>query len=128
MQSLDISNGVLIVTFGHEANAAINGLTVTITPYESPDLSIVWRCGTAPATGRLSELGTAGGGTWRDYTAADGPGPVSARRPAGSSRRQSSAGALTPDQRRTSGESMPNRSSTRPTVWSIIASRLSSLA
>ena len=42
--------------------------------------------------------------------------PVPARVRAGRSRRQSSAGALTPDQRRTSGESMPNRSSTRPTV------------
>ncbi len=60
---------MLIITFGHEANAAISGLTVTMTPYETPELGIVWRCGTAPAPTGLQPLGTAGGGTVATYTA-----------------------------------------------------------
>ena len=78
MQSVDVSNGVLVVMYGHEANAAINGLTLTLTPYETPDRSVVWRCGTAPAPPGLSEIGTSGSGLAAAYTAPDGPGPVSA--------------------------------------------------
>jgi type IV pilus assembly protein PilA len=69
VQSLDISNGVLTVVFGHEANAAITNLTVTMTPYETPELGIAWRCGTAPAPAGLALLGTTGGGTVASYTA-----------------------------------------------------------
>ena len=66
--SLDIQNGVLIITFGHEANAAIQTLNVTMTPYETAELGIVWRCGSAPDPG-LALLGTLGGGTVASYTA-----------------------------------------------------------
>lgn len=59
--SVDVSNGVLIVTYGHQANAAINGMTVTITPYETNEFGIVWRCGSAPPPVGLNLLGTAGG-------------------------------------------------------------------
>jgi type IV pilus assembly protein PilA len=65
---VDVANGVLIVTFGNEANAAINGLTVTITPYETPDRSIVWRCGSAPAPPGVL-LGSSGGGNVAVYLA-----------------------------------------------------------
>ena len=69
VSALDITNGVLIITFGHEANAAISGLNVTMTPYESPELGIVWRCGNAPAPAGLQPLGTTGGSTVANYTA-----------------------------------------------------------
>jgi type IV pilus assembly protein PilA len=69
VRSVDVNNGVLIVTFGNEANAAINGLNVTVTPYETPDRSIVWRCGSASAPVGLSEIGTSGGGLAANYTA-----------------------------------------------------------
>jgi len=69
VQSVDVSNGVLVVTYGLEANAAINGLTVTVTPYETPDRSIVWRCGTASAPPGLSEIGTSGNGLAAAYLA-----------------------------------------------------------
>ena len=66
--SVDVNNGVLVVTFGNEANAAVNGLTLTMTPYETPDRSIVWRCGSAVApSGSL--LGTSGGGNAATYMA-----------------------------------------------------------
>jgi type IV pilus assembly protein PilA len=69
VSALDINNGVLIVTFGNEANAAIQGSTMTMTPYESGELGIVWRCGTAPAPVGLNPLGTAGGITVASYIA-----------------------------------------------------------
>jgi hypothetical protein len=37
-------------------------MTVALTPYESGDLSIVWRCGSAAAPAGLHELGTRNGG------------------------------------------------------------------
>jgi type IV pilus assembly protein PilA len=65
--SIDVTNGVLVVTYGVNASALITGLTVTLTPYESGDLSVVWRCGySAPPTG-LNELGTANGGNTATY-------------------------------------------------------------
>jgi type IV pilus assembly protein PilA len=69
VSSINILNGVLIATFGNEANAAIAGLTVTTTPYETADLSIVWRCGTAPAPAGLSPIGTSAGANVAAYIA-----------------------------------------------------------
>jgi type IV pilus assembly protein PilA len=69
VSALNITNGVLIVTFGHESNAAIQNLTVTMTPYETPELGISWRCGTAPVPQGTVLLGTAGGGTVANYVA-----------------------------------------------------------
>jgi type IV pilus assembly protein PilA len=69
VESVDVDNGVLIVTFGYEANAIIQGLTLTVTPYETADRGIVWRCGTASAPPGLNELGTAGGGNTAVYQA-----------------------------------------------------------
>jgi type IV pilus assembly protein PilA len=68
--SVDVDNGSVVVVFGNEANAAINGLNLTVTPYETAELGVVWRCGTAPIPGgTLSPLGTAGGGTAASWTA-----------------------------------------------------------
>src|SRR5436189_3505005 len=47
--SIDVADGVLVVTYGVNANALISGQTVTLTPYESGDLSVVWRCGYSAA-------------------------------------------------------------------------------
>ncbi len=69
VSSLDINNGVLIITFGHEANAAIQNLTLTVTPYETPELGIAWRCGNAPQPAGTALLGTNGGGTVANYIA-----------------------------------------------------------
>jgi type IV pilus assembly protein PilA len=69
VQSVDVVNGVIVIMFGLEANAAINGLTLTLTPYETRDLSVVWRCGHAPAPGGLNPIGTTGGGNRAAYIA-----------------------------------------------------------
>ncbi len=60
--SVGITDGVIVVTFGNEANAVISGETLTLTPYETVSLNIVWRCGWAPQPPGLSPMGTAGGG------------------------------------------------------------------
>jgi len=67
--SIGVSNGVLVITYGNDASALISGLTLTLTPYETPDLSVVWQCGYAPAPTGLSEMGTAGGGNPAAYIA-----------------------------------------------------------
>jgi type IV pilus assembly protein PilA len=69
VSGVNVSNGTLVVTFGVNASALISGMTVTLTPYETPDRSIVWRCGFASAPVGLSELGTANGGNAAVYIA-----------------------------------------------------------
>lgn len=50
VSSLEIAGGRIDVTFGGPlAHQDIVGETVAVTPYETPDKTIVWRCGTAPA-------------------------------------------------------------------------------
>jgi type IV pilus assembly protein PilA len=60
VESVDVVNGTLVITFGNEASAAIDGLTLTVTPYETPDLSVVWRCGWAPVPGGATPLAPIG--------------------------------------------------------------------
>ena len=66
---IDVVNGVVVVTFGFEASAVIQGLTITMTPYEAPDLSLIWRCGYAQVPVGMSPMGTAGGGNAAVYIA-----------------------------------------------------------
>ncbi len=73
VSSIDISDGVLVVTYGANASAQISGLTVTLTPYETRESGIVWRCGNAPVPTGLSPLGTAGGGNAATYLPATVP-------------------------------------------------------
>ena len=61
VQSVDVQSGVLVITFGNDANKAINGQTVTLTPYETANFGVVWRCGLANAPSGLNTLGTSGG-------------------------------------------------------------------
>lgn len=69
VSSVDVTNGVLVVTFGNQASALISGLTLTLTPYETTELGVVWRCGLAAAPAGLSEMGTRGGGNTAVYVA-----------------------------------------------------------
>ena len=71
--SVNIVNGRIDVVYGNEANAQIAAAAsnlLTITPYESTDLSVVWRCGSAPAPGGGAQLlGTSAGGLVTAYAA-----------------------------------------------------------
>ena len=59
--SVGVANGVITITYGNEANAQIGTKTLTLTPYESTDLSVVWRCGAAKAPAGTALLGTSAG-------------------------------------------------------------------
>jgi len=61
---VEVADGLITVEYGNEANAQIVGDTVTLTPYESVDLSVVWRCNAAPVPGTpgFSVIGTSAGG------------------------------------------------------------------
>ena len=69
VQSVNVVNGTVVVTFGIDANIQIANLTATLTPYETSDLSVVWRCGNALAPTGLLPMGTSGGGTTAAYIA-----------------------------------------------------------
>lgn len=66
---VDVANGTITITYGNDANAVIGGETLSLTPYESADLSVVWRCGNAGQPPNTQPLGTAGGGATAAYAA-----------------------------------------------------------
>ena len=71
--SINIVNGRIDIVYGLEANAQITAAAsnlLTMTPYESIDLSVVWRCGSAAAPGGGAlPLGTSAGGLVTGYAA-----------------------------------------------------------
>jgi type IV pilus assembly protein PilA len=67
--SVDVQSGVIVITFGNEVNDAIDGLTVTLTPYETANLGVAWRCGLANAPAGLNPMGTQNGGRAAVYIA-----------------------------------------------------------
>jgi type IV pilus assembly protein PilA len=62
--AVNVTNGVITVTYGNNANTAIAGMTIGLTPYRSQDNSVAWRCGNAAAP-----AGAAGVMTGAAYTA-----------------------------------------------------------
>jgi type IV pilus assembly protein PilA len=71
VESVEVNDGTITITYGNEVNTVIDGLVLTLTPYESADLSVVWRCGNAPQPTGTELLGTAGGGNTAAYAAPD---------------------------------------------------------
>ena len=72
--SVDVANGAITVTYGNEANAQIKTQTLEIVPYTTPDNSVAWRCGGAPApaattimTGAAYTGGTLAGANFVKY-------------------------------------------------------------
>jgi type IV pilus assembly protein PilA len=59
--SINVDRGVLVITYGNQASAIVSGLTLTLTPYQTADRSVVWRCGSSVPPSGLSELGTGSG-------------------------------------------------------------------
>jgi type IV pilus assembly protein PilA len=66
---VEVALGTITITYGNSANQSILAETLSLTPYESIDLSVVWRCGSATAPVGLATLGTAGGGQAAAYVA-----------------------------------------------------------
>ena len=51
VESVEVEDGRITVTYGNEAHQRIMGMTLTLTPYKSGDDSVVWRCGNAQDPG-----------------------------------------------------------------------------
>ena len=58
---VDVANGAIIIKYGNEANAQIKAQTLGLTPYETKDLSVAWKCGGAPVPANTVLMGTSGG-------------------------------------------------------------------
>jgi type IV pilus assembly protein PilA len=72
VSSVDVVNGRIDILYGGtDVNAQIDGLILGITPYETGDLSVAWRCGTAgaPSGVGVALMGTSGGGVTAAYVA-----------------------------------------------------------
>ena len=62
VSSVNVSNGRIDLRFGNNAHPAISQRTLSLTPYETANLAVVWICGNQiPGLG-LKPLGFAGGG------------------------------------------------------------------
>jgi Tfp pilus assembly protein PilE len=62
VEAITIVDGRIDVLFGAGAHPSIAGRTISVTPYETADMHVVWVCGNeAPGLG-LVPLGFAGGG------------------------------------------------------------------
>lgn len=62
--NITVSTGVIQVTYGGQANNAINGQVLTFVPYTNDNDDILWQCGLAPAPpGSIASGATAGGTT-----------------------------------------------------------------
>ena len=64
-----VTNGTILITYGNEASTALKTTpeTLGLTPYETPDLSVAWRCGAAPIPNGTNLLGTKGAGVIAAY-------------------------------------------------------------
>jgi type IV pilus assembly protein PilA len=62
VSSVEIVNGRIDITFGNKANADIAGATLSLTPYETATLDVVWICGNLIPGPGLNPMGFAGGG------------------------------------------------------------------
>jgi len=78
VSGLEVIDGRIDASFGNNANAIIQNATLSLTPYETSDGSVVWRCGAAAVPtdsggSNLSPLGTRSGGPASAYAASTVP-------------------------------------------------------
>jgi type IV pilus assembly protein PilA len=48
VDSVDVANGTIVVTYGPNASAAIAGGSLALRPYVMPDRAVAWRCAQGP--------------------------------------------------------------------------------
>jgi type IV pilus assembly protein PilA len=68
VESLDVSNGTIIITYGRDANSKIDGSILSIQPFVNENGDITWSCGAAlkPAGTFATSGGSDGSGTTSD--------------------------------------------------------------
>jgi len=60
--SVAVANGTITIAYNQaDTHANIKGSTLTLTPYETPDFSVAWRCGNAAQPAGTALMGTNGG-------------------------------------------------------------------
>jgi type IV pilus assembly protein PilA len=74
--AVQITDGRVDVTFGNDANAVIEDSVLTLTPYETGDGGVVWRCAgqnapTDSGGNAMATMGTNGSGNAASYDAGD---------------------------------------------------------
>jgi type IV pilus assembly protein PilA len=62
VSTIEISDGTIVVTYGFDANAAIDQETIALQPLASPNLDVIWKCGSR-AVSSAGAVPTAGGVT-----------------------------------------------------------------
>jgi type IV pilus assembly protein PilA len=60
--AVEVTDGRIDVAYGNEADAAIDGRHLSLTPYETATREVVWVCGNAVPGLGLQPLGFASGG------------------------------------------------------------------
>jgi type IV pilus assembly protein PilA len=63
VSSVAVANGVIQVTYGNEANLAIQGNRVDLRAFVTPDGSVTWQCGAATANSAAAAMGSTANGT-----------------------------------------------------------------
>jgi type IV pilus assembly protein PilA len=61
VSSVDVDNGTVVIEFGNEAHVQIATFVLTLVPYETANLGVVWQCGNALPPAGLQLMGTTGG-------------------------------------------------------------------
>jgi prepilin-type N-terminal cleavage/methylation domain-containing protein len=61
VDSIDVVDGRVDLHFGHTADVAIAGRTLSLTPFETADRDVIWICGNRVAGAGLYPLGFANG-------------------------------------------------------------------
>jgi hypothetical protein len=61
VDNIEIVDGRIDLRFGRAADAAIAGQVLSLTPFETADLEVVWVCGSAVPGVGLQPLGFSGG-------------------------------------------------------------------
>ncbi len=70
--SVDVSQGMITITYGNDANTAINAQTLVLRPGSTTNLDVVWQCGnrtltSAPNFSGVAALPTGGGSVLGKY-------------------------------------------------------------
>jgi 3-hydroxy-3-methylglutaryl CoA synthase len=58
VSSVAVTLGTITISYGNQANAVIANQTLGLTPYETGDKSVAWRCGAAALPTGQVLLGT----------------------------------------------------------------------
>jgi type IV pilus assembly protein PilA len=73
VESINVSNGTIVITYGRDANSKIAGSILSIRPLTNENGDVVWQCGLSnqPAGTYVNSGGSAGTGTDSDAGSTD---------------------------------------------------------